>query len=149
MPSVMFHFRILFIRETSSLTDLSDHVILITWPWNMTVYTSFDLVFNRRKNNKFFSIQVNIRLQLDSRLDFDPTTWFWFFFLDFFHVYMFVYQTFYVNRPNTINNDIIIPESEIIIFTGNYKKNIPATQPQTTLILKHFFPPFLVDQVKY
>ena len=62
---------------------------------------------------------------------------------------MFVYQTFYVNRPNTINNDIIIPESEIIIFTGNYKKNIPATQPQTTLILKHFFPPFLVDQVKY
>lgn len=69
-------------------------------------------------------------------------------FLDFFHVYMFVYQTFYVNRPNTINNKII-PESEIIIFTGNYKKNNPTTQPQTTLILKHFFPPFLVDQVKY
>ena len=54
---------------------------------------------------------------------------------------MFVYQTFYVNRPNTINNKII-PESEIIIFTGNYKKNNPTTQPQTTLILKHFFSPF-------
>ena len=113
------------------LTDLSDHVILITWPWNMTVYTSFDLVLNRRKNNNFFSIQVIIRLQLDSRLDFDPTTWFWNFsnFLDFFHVYMFVYQTFYVNRPNTINNKII-PESEIIIFTGNYKKIIPQPNPK-------------------
>ena len=54
---------------------------------------------------------------------------------------MFVYQTFYVNRPNTINNDIIIPESEIIIFTGNYKK-ISRNPTPNHINLKTLLSPF-------
>ena len=55
---------------------------------------------------------------------------------------MFVYQTFYVNRPNTINNDIIIPESEIIIFTGNYKKKYSRNPTPNHINLKTLLSPF-------